>query len=131
MRLVTALFVFLILYFLLFSSGAFPNDPTTADTTGFLLGVGLLVVVSFLVFQYQVWRKGAQTGFQPQEVRAKTLKTPFQVMRESYLKVALISGVSFAAIVLTLEYLGYHDVLVQILDWMASKGDKVVNALVH
>lgn len=131
MKLVYTGFVFLLIYFIFFVNGTFPEDPTLADAQLFLLGVGLVSVASLWVFMNDVWKKGAGKAKQPQEVKAKTFKTPAQVVSEAGKMRMIIILVLLAGILLLLEYLGYHDQLVQAAEWSTAKGEKLIDALLH
>jgi hypothetical protein len=97
----------------------------------FLLGVTLLAILSASTFFYEIWNKSMLKGFQPQEVKAKTLKTPYQVMRITNMMTVILVVVLIATMALALEYMGYHDVLMAILDWLQTKGEKLINAITH
>ncbi len=131
MNFVYAAFLLLVVFFFLRSSGAFPDEPIEADPQMVEFGIGLLIIVGILAFRLGIWAKGAKTGFQPQEAKAKTAKTPFQMMRETYVSIGLmILGLTtFSALVL--ELTGHHEELMQVLEFLHAKGEKFINALLH
>jgi len=131
MKVIYTGFVFLVVCLLFFVNGTFPEDPALADARLFLLGIGLISVASLWAFMNDVWKKGASKAQQPQEVKAKTFKTPAQVVSEANKMKMIIIVVLLLGGLLLLEYLGYHDMLMQGLEWGASKGERVINALTH
>jgi ABC-type Fe3+-siderophore transport system permease subunit len=131
MKLVYTAFVFLLIYFLMFSNGTFPENPEMADARLFLFGIALLLVLSASVFFFEVWNKNLQKGFQPQEVKAKTARTPYQVMRITNTMTIVFIVVVILMIVLVMEYTGNHNTLMQVVEWMSSRSEKILNALLH
>ncbi len=131
MNWVYAAFLLLVAFFFLRAGDAFPDDPIEADAKMVELGIGLLIIVGVLAFRLGVWAKGARVGFQPQEAKAKTDKTPFQVMRGTYISMGLMIAGLTIFLVLTLELTGHHEELMKTLEWIQSKGERLVNALLH
>lgn len=131
MNWVYAAFLLLVAFFFLRSGGAFPEDPVEADPKMLELGIGLLIIVGVLAFRLGIWAKGARTGFEPQEARAKTAKTPIQVVLETLTSIGLIV-LGFATFtVLMLELTGQHEELMQLWGFLQAKSERLINALLH
>ena len=131
MNWVYAAFLLLVVFFFLRSGGAFPDDPIEADTKMVELGIGLLFIVGVLAFRLGIWAKGARTGFQPQEARAKTAKTPIQVVLEMLTSIVLIVIGFSIFTVLVLELTGQHEELMQLWGSLQAKSERLINALLH
>jgi hypothetical protein len=125
------LFLILVLFLFSFSIGVLPGQEPVIEGYSFWFGIFFIVAVLFIIFRAQVWAEASQKGKKPMTVVHKTDKTPAYVMKQVTMARLQMGVALLFVVIVVLEYLGQHDLIMQALYWMAIKGEKLVNALLH
>ncbi len=115
----------------LFLGGWLREQGAPVEVNSFTLGAGIFGSIGFLVFRFQVWAEGAGKFFKPQTVVLKTDKSPAQVLGNTLKSYAMVAGVVIVAVMVAIWYSGHGDLNWQILNWLAQKSGKLINALLH
>ncbi|MBI5034096.1 MAG: hypothetical protein HZB51_26545 [Chloroflexi bacterium] len=121
---VRVVFLIVVLMFFSFAVGLWPGQQPAVEKN--LLWFGIIL---FAAFVFVVFRRRKNEYFQPQLVVVR--KSEAKLLRDATvarLQMMIVAG--FVAFFL-LEYFGYHDLVMQILDWMISKLMKLWNALTY
>ena len=131
MTLTRIVFLIVALLFMTFSLGLWPGQDLTVESDSLWLGIFLFAGFAFIIFRTQIWAGDAGKGNKPMTIVLKTSKSPADVMKEIFWARMFMIGIGVVVALILIEYMGYHDVLMQALDWIAAKGEKLVNALLQ
>ncbi|MBI5032338.1 MAG: hypothetical protein HZB51_17550 [Chloroflexi bacterium] len=119
------------LLFFSFVVGLWPGQQPAVEENSLWFGIILFAAFAFVLFRTRIWGDTSQSGGRPMTVVHRTTRTPSDVMRDvTIARLQMIIVFALIAFIL-IEYFGYHDVLMQVLDWIAAKGERLVNALLE
>ncbi len=102
------------------SSVQMPADEL--ELTSFIFAVVLAASVGFLYFRLRVWRGNASKVFET---------SASKVVSNGLTSLLYMTGVITAIFIILMEYTGHHEDLLAVGEFLAVKGEKLINALIH
>ncbi len=112
-------------------SAEVPIAEPNLDLPSFLFGAVLVGCVGYLVFRIRVWRSDANKIFEARKASLKDGPSAFKVMSDSLVSLLFMVGIVGFIFVVVMEYIGRHEDLVAMADWIATKGGRLVEVLTH
>jgi hypothetical protein len=99
------------------------------DIGSFLFGISIATALGFFVFQFRVWGRRTHAFIEIRQPSLNEGPSAAKLFVDAVTSVLAIVGIVICIIVVTLEYYGKHDVVVQALEFLAKKMWKLINAL--
>ncbi len=128
---VLALILLLVLSIVIVQTGSLRTPGALLDLGSFVFGISLIAGIGFLAFRFRVWGGSARMLFLARPAALQSGPSALQVFANAVASFAMSIGVVTTAIVTALEYWGRHDLVMQALELIVSKSERLVNALFH
>ncbi|OGO40086.1 MAG: hypothetical protein A2Z03_05070 [Chloroflexi bacterium RBG_16_56_8] len=125
------LIIFLVFSAVLVQTGWLRDSGAPLDVDSFFFGGAVIASIGFVAFRFVVWQGNTRAFFLMRPAALHPGHSSFQMLWDAIISVGSMLGVLAAAILAALWHFNRLDLAVQFLGWVTSKGERLMNALLH